>query len=193
MKLIRFTGIFAFVLFFIVAAISISFNPWFNFYHHAFSSLGSSNVNLPWIYNVGMMVIGAFIIIYSLTFLYDSNNKIESAGAALILVTGVFLIMIGIFYDGTRPHNFVSAYFFGQAEVALIVSGIGLVMSNILQERRAGWIIVAFSIGALIVALLFDWPSSAAVEEYGIFTIGIRVILLTRVQLKRLISWNLSS
>lgn len=177
-KTLRLTGIFAFFLFFIVAAVSISFNPWFEFNKNAFSSLGSYGANYLWIYNIGMMAIGALIIAYAITFILDSKNKMETIGGAFIIIAGIFLIFVGIYHDGTKPHNLVSAYFFGQAEAALIVCGIGLILA---EERKVGWIIIAFSIGALLFAILHSWPSAAAVEEYGIFTIGVRIILLSRI------------
>ncbi len=104
----RYAGLAAAILFWIVSGISISYNSWFNFTKDAFSALGDPDAQNPWIYNYGLIIIGAFILIYSFSLINDATNKLEISGGAFTIVSGLFLIMIGVYHSGTEPHNFVS-------------------------------------------------------------------------------------
>jgi hypothetical membrane protein len=54
--LIRYSGIIAVILAWVVIAVSISVNPWFVFTKNAFSDLGGPYATDPWIYNYGLII-----------------------------------------------------------------------------------------------------------------------------------------
>ncbi len=80
---------------------------------------------------------------------------------------------------GTRPHTFVSTWFFIQADLALIAIGMEL------WGFLAGRLIVALSVLAFPLALLvgatLGWPSTAILETYGILIIDAGVLLATSI------------
>jgi len=182
MKSLRYFGIFAAFLFFIIASISIAYNPWFKLLTHAFSHLGSYSANKMWIYNYGMMLLGLMLGLYGISFIIDSINKIETVAGAYITISGIFLALIGIYHMGTSPHNTVSYYFFMQSELAMIVAGIGLVITEYKRRGIALLVMCAFS---LFLEFQKIWPSVALLEAFAILTLMVRVSLLTSIQLER--------
>lgn len=175
----RFTGLIAAILAWIVIAVSISQNPWFNIFEHALSDLGDlAKANKPWIYNVGLIIVGIITCIYSLYLTYASSSKVHTFASALIFVAGIFLALIGIFPSGTKPHTFVSTWFFIQMWLALVISLIGMVL-----DRRTVYSVVLglISIIGPLGALSFKWPSIALLEVYGIILIDIYLIVLLSV------------
>ena len=99
------------------------------------------------------------------------------------MLAGVFLALIGVYYGGTRPHVFVSTWFFVQMDLALIPLTLSL-------WRRRGWArgaylfavsILAWPVYALVEALV-GWPSVAAGEAYGIVVIDVAVVGLSYYQ-----------
>lgn len=185
MKLLRFLGISVSVLFCIIVLVSAYFNPWFVFTERSFSSLGSVSEHgalYPWIYNIGMMALGAFVCAYAVSFVYDSVNKFETVGGAAIMVAGVFLALVGIHPMGTPHHGIMSTQFFYGTEILLLICGISLFLNS---HWRTGVIIVGIELPAVLVALYVNWPSVAVEEAYAIAVITFRVALLTRVQIMR--------
>lgn len=182
-KVFRFAGLVAAILFYVVSLLSIHYNSWFIFTEHAFSDLGGPEAQKPGIYNWGMISLGVLILIYSLTLIQDATNKAETVGGAFTFIAGIFLALIGIYSSGTQPHNFVSSWFFTQAELAILAWGIGLLLN---EWKRFGKIILAMGILGPIGAAVIQWPSVAAIEAYGIVIIDIWVILLLKIQTTRL-------
>lgn len=174
----RYCGLAAAVVAWAVFAYTISVNPWFVFTEHAFSDLGGPMASQPGVYNAGMMASGALMILYSLRCLEDSCNKPETVGGAFLAIAGVFLILIGVYPSGTRPHVFVSLWFFTQADLAIMAWGVGLLGRG---ERRLGAYVSALGFVSPVVASLVPWPSTAAVEAFGIIIMNVWVVLMQRV------------
>lgn len=181
-------GIVDVVLAWIIIFISIAVNPWWisHYTTGAFSDLGSSSSNMPWIYNYGLIIVGTIIIFYSLALINYSLNKIEVTGSAFFLIAGIFLILIGVFPAGTRPHVFVSTYFFIQSDLSLITWGIGICLSKI---KRYGSIFIILGIIAPIIAYVLPL-SAAEAETIGILALDIWTILMY-LALKNRLKWPL--
>ena len=175
-EFVRYSGIMAAVLAWVVIAISISVNPWFVFTKNAFSDLGGPHAVDPWIYNYGLIITSVFVDLYSINLLLNSRNRIESFALAFVLVAGLFLALIGIYHAGTRPHVFVSTWFFVQMDMALIAWGIGSLMGS---NRGLGLFSLLLGVLAPIPALLIPWPSAATEEAYGILVIDAWVLVMT--------------
>jgi len=171
-------GIFAVVLAWIVIAASWILNPWFHFLKNAFSDLGvPSNTRYWWVYDYGLIIVGIIIILYGfLTYLW-AVNKLEAVAAGYLVIAGIFLALIGIFPGGTRPHVFVSSWFFIQMDLAIILLSFSLWYS---RKWRTGLYLLALSLLAwpifIVVELTVGWPSVAAGETYGIIIIDIVII-----------------
>lgn len=159
--------------------VSIYLNPWFVFMEHAFSDLGGILSRIPWVFNYGMMFTGVLIMGYGFYLVSQSMNKIATVGSAFTIISGLFLMLIGVYPTGTYPHYFVSVYFFTQTDIAIGTWGLGLLRG---ENRDIGRTLVGLSIVGPIVAALIDWPSTAVVEAYGILIMNIWVVLMTRLR-----------
>ncbi len=147
----------------------IFLNPWFVFTRDAFSDLGSSSANMPWLYNYGMISIGILIILYSSYLVYVSRNKLMVVGSSFGIVSGIFLMFVGLFPAGTRPHVFVSTWFFVQFDMCIIVWSLGAYLN------RGGSMLplssLILGIVSIPIGFLVPWPSAATVEAYGVLVI----------------------
>ncbi len=153
-------------------------SSWFVFTRDAFSDFGGANSCCPELYNYGLIIVGAMIILFSLGCMSCTLNNIELIGWSYMVLAGVFLALIGIYPSGTRPHVFVSTWFFIQSDISLII-----VLSGIYRKikdnlvRSALWAsILAFPV-AFLIEILVGWPSAAVIETYGILIIDYAVII----------------
>jgi hypothetical membrane protein len=174
----RYCGVAAALLAWAIFAYTISINPWFVFTEDAFSDLGGPLAVDPGVYNVGMMTLGALIVLYSLRCLDDSVNKLETVGGAFLAIAGVFLVFIGVYPSGTGPHGFVSYWFFTQTDLAIAAWGLGLLGRG---EKDLGAVVTALGFLGPVVAFLVPWPSTAAAEAFGVVVMNVWVVLMQRV------------
>lgn len=161
----------------IVILLSIQQNPWFEFTENAFSDLGGPMASNAWLFNYGLMITGLLIIFYGVYLVHLSLNKLTNVGAAFLMITGIFLSLIGLFPSGTRPHYFVSLGFFTLADLSIIAWGAGFVGG---ERDRLGKLFIGMGITGPLLAYIVPWPSIAAVEAFGIIIMNIWVILMFR-------------
>ncbi len=164
-------GILAFILTVIASA---SVNPWFDLFSNAFSDLGSSNANSPWIYNYGLIITAIFVMLYSVYITLYSQSKLETIGGAFFFIAGVFLFLIGIFPAGTRPHVFVSTYFFVQSDFSIFAWALGILKRN----KGYGLFSLIISIIGPVLGFTINWPSVAIQEAFGISLIAVWALLV---------------
>ncbi len=180
MKYIYITGGITLILIWIVIIISAAFNPWFRVTGNALSDLGGGNMILnghpapayPYIYNVGLIIEAIFIAILASLFLSKSRNKIENAGISFFMISALFLALIGIYHEGTYPHDFVSIWFFILASISYITIGISL----IINKMKYGIPITLSIIFSWILYAMIPWQSVAEDEIFGIAVIELVVI-----------------
>jgi len=149
-------------------------NPWFDPLRGAFSDLGGPRSSYPWVFNGGLVVSALILAAFSLALIFLSQNKAEGVGGSFMLVASMFLAMIGIFHEGTYPHDFVSLWFFVQADMAIAALGLG----RLPVARKTGAFLTAWSFAGAAVAMAIRWPSTAALEAFGISAIDLAVIVL---------------
>ncbi len=178
-KYLRHTGLLGFLGGWLIIFLAISRNSWFVFTENAFSDLGNPAANDPWIFNYGMMLNGLLVLLYGLYLVYVSFNKRGSVGGAFMMITGVFLILIGCFPEGTRHHTFVSYWFFIQGDLSILVWGLALIQER--RWRRESWVFLLLSTLGPLGAVLIPWPSIAAVETYGILLMNTWVIIMRHI------------
>jgi len=185
MKILRFIGVSIPLLFLLLVLVCSCYNPWFNFLDNSFSSLGSVSehgATKPWIYNIGMVVLGAMACAYAVSFIHDSINKIETVAGVFLMSVGLFLALVGIHPMGTPHHGVMSTKYFYGAEITMLVCGTSLFLS---EHWKTGLIIVGIELPAVLIALYVNWPSVAVEEAYAITVLEFRLVLLTRVQMLR--------
>jgi len=173
----RFFGVITLIVYWTFTIISISQNPWFSVMHNALSDLGANNANAPWLYNYGLIFSFPLLFIFSIYLIAIANNKLQIIGGSFITISSIFLAFIGIFHSGTKPHIFVSTYFFLQFFFGMLIFGIATTRIRIAS-------IILFTL-ALIGAFL-PWPSVATIEIYEISIIGTFVILITLLNPEKL-------
>jgi len=161
--------------------IAIHFNPWFSVTKNALSDLGGGNmINnnhpaplYPYIYNYGMIITGFFLFLFSSMVIMNSKNKIEITGSSFFMISGLFLALIGIYHEGTYPHDFVSIWFFILASISYFAIGISLIINKFFK----GYIIIIILILSWILYSIIPWQSVAEDEIFGIIVIDIIVII----------------
>ena len=160
----------------IVILVSIRLNPWFIITEHAFSDLGGRLASNPWVFNKGMIFIGIMIIVYGYNLTKLSLNRMSKLGSLFTILTGLALLLIGIYPSGTSPHYLVSIWFFAQGDLSIGAWGLGL-----WDERKyMAWVFLTLSILGPIGAIIVNWPSIAIVEAYGILLMNIWTVLMSR-------------
>jgi hypothetical membrane protein len=180
MKYIYITGGITLILIWVVIIISAAFNPWFSVTGNALSDLGGGNMVLnghpapayPSIYNVGLIIEGIFIAMLASLFLSKSKHKVENAGISFFIISALFLALIGIYHEGTYPHDFVSISFFILASISYITVG----MSLTINKMKYGIPITLSIIISWILYAIIPWQSVTEDEIFGIAVIELVVI-----------------
>lgn len=168
-------GIFSMLSALVWISTAIAINPSFDFYTGALSQLGSPGAYMPWVYNVGLMFTSILLFIFAISLLLYSKNRIESSGSSFLMISALFLALIGIYHGGTYPHDFVSLWFFVLADISILTWGLGLFMESI----RWGIYTVMIAIIASSLGFILKWPSSAELETFGTAAISLWAILTT--------------
>jgi hypothetical membrane protein len=168
----RFSGVAASAVFWIFTLISINLNPWFDFYRDAFSDLGGSRANNPWIYNAGLVVSSIFIELLSIHMISSSRSKLGVVAGSYFSIAGIFLAMIAIFPSGTRPHVFISTWFFIQAFLGAFLYGAAM-----FREDRSLSIAVFATFVIALAGSITRWPSAASLEAFEIVLLTFFAVL----------------
>lgn len=164
----------------IVIGLSWSSNSsWFVFTRDAFSDLGGPSSCSPHLYNYGLMLTGLLLALYGVAVAGLAPGRLEVSGGAYTVLAGVFLGLIGVYPSGTRPHVFVSTWFFIQMDAALVLTLLGAWR----RKRSMGSLVgLALSISAFPVAGVVEaaggWPSAAVLEAYGIILVDAAALLV---------------
>jgi hypothetical membrane protein len=171
----KYFGLLAAASAWIVILVSVLVNPWFNFFSNAFSDLGGPKAADPWLYNDGLVAVAVLVLIYCTHLVSASKNKLETMGSAFAVVAAIFLVMIGIYHEGTYPHVFVSTWFFIQFGIAITAWGIGLLKRGWARLGAANLILISISAA---VSVVVKWPSTATLEAWGIVSIDAWTMLM---------------
>jgi len=148
---------------------------WFVFVRDAYSDFGGPESCCPGLYNYGLMLVGALVVVFGACTYLCAPGRLGAAGGAYFALAGVFLALIGVFPSGTRPHTFVSTWFFVQADMGLVLLLASMRRGGGLTRLALLASILAFPVAG-IVEVAVGWPSAAVVETYGIIIIDIGAI-----------------
>jgi len=154
-------GYAAAIIYWAFTSASIYLNPWFSLYTHALSDLAGPRANAPWVYNLGLVLSGLAAFLYALAIILGSGGRLEVVGGAYWSIAALFLALIGVFPAGTRPHVFVSTYFFFQAFLAILI----LALAHIKRRKRVAYTLASLYLLGLL-GLALPWPSVALAETY---------------------------
>jgi len=171
---LRWSGFVGGLVYWLFVGWSISQNTWFSFWKNALSDLGGSEANSPWIYNLGLIITSIFMFVFSVYLIFNARNKCQVIGGAYLSVSAIFLAFIGIFHEGTKPHVFVSTYFFIQFFIGALIHGLG----SRDRIRVASMILFALA----VVGSFLHWPSTATLETYEIILVMAFTLILAMEQ-----------
>lgn len=157
---------------------------------------------LYWIYNdVVIFPTAILLMLFAAAMVSYSRNKIQSTGSAFFLVAGIFLFLVGVYHgettetvnnaiifcnpgcSGSPPypsayHDFVSDWFFYQADFSIFIWGFG-----VLAERRKrltlGFLGLAILTPIFVALTVHPWHLSVAeVEAIAIIAIDLTAIMM---------------
>ncbi|WP_276929967.1 DUF998 domain-containing protein [Ferroplasma acidiphilum] len=120
------------------------------------------------------MVTGLLIALFAIAAIANSRNSVENTGSAFFIIAGLFLALIGIYHEGTYPHDFVSIWFFIIASIAYATIGISLLFTKF---RRVGIAILIILPVSWVLFIEIPWQSVAEDEIFGVIVIDIMVLL----------------
>ena len=158
------------LIYWLFVAWSVTQNPWFSFWRNALSDLGGANANSPWIYNAGLVVTSFFVLTFAVYLVLTALNKPQTVGGSYVSVSAIFLALIGVFHEGTRPHGFVSTYFFVQFFMGALIYGLG----SGRKVKVASLVLFALA----VIGAFFKWPSTALLETYEIILVMTFTLLI---------------
>ncbi len=183
-----FLGLFAVAYFWLAVSIDAYLNSsWWRFTGSSFSALGDPGPNssgaaagLYWFYNdIVIFPTAALILLFSAALILVARNKIQETGGSFLMVSGIFLALVGVYHGGppTPPpvHDFVSNWFFVQAALGIFIWGLGFLWQG---DRILGWSNVALVIGAIVIGVNIKFGSVAETEAFAITVIDAWVIWL---------------
>ncbi len=151
---------------------------WFVFTRDAYSDLGGPGACCPLVYNLGLILVGMLLVGFGICVAMAAERRVGVAGGSYLALAGVFLALIGVFPSGTRPHTFVSTWFFVQADIALIASLAEAAWRKCKMSKPTLLLaVLAFPIAGSVEAVV-GWPSAAVLETYGIIVIDLGVLVL---------------
>lgn len=160
--------------------LSIMLNPWFSITHNALSDLGGGGpLNghpypaYPSVYNFGLIITAIIIVAFSILVISQARNKVEIVGGSFFIISGLFLALIGIYHEGTYPHEFVSLWFFVLSSISYLTIGASLIP----VKRPYGLAIILLIIFGWIAFVLVPWQSAAEDEVFGILIVDACVVL----------------
>jgi len=152
-------GVIAILIGWTAIIISMVQHPWFSIYRNALSDLGAIGIPSNSTFNVGLMMASLFALAYGCNLMLRLRRPLGLIGGALFFLTSIFLMLVALFPEGTKPHYMVSVMFF----LLLIVSMMLLSIMVITLNRSWGLMHLVLSLLALIFAFL-PWPSIGMLE-----------------------------
>ncbi len=147
---------------------SISLNRWFTPLEFTFSKLGNPKLAVkPWIFQTGLVIGGIFMVLFAIHLVRVSSGKIDVMGGAYVLISGVFMALIGPIHDGLKPHDTLAFLTFWIFFIGMALFGIG---------KRSGLVTLPVLLGAIVGQLLPVWPHLGTLELYGLILVLMDVI-----------------
>ncbi|MCD6449829.1 MAG: DUF998 domain-containing protein [Thermotogaceae bacterium] len=173
MKVWKYLGLISMSIFWIFTFISIHLNPWFDISRCTFSKLGKIGLaNYPWVFSAGTMIGGIFMICYGIEIIRNTTRKLQTVGGSYVLLSGVFMMLVGLFPDGTKPHDFIALSTFLLFYTGIMLFGVGNSKKSLKLSTTLVFIM------ALAGLLCPCWASLGYLEIYGLILVIFDIILL---------------
>ena len=160
--------------------VSESFQPDYNSSLHYVSSLGVGTTALT--YNTSIILYGLSLVISSIILYKTLNKKLLTS---LLLVTGLFIIGVGVFPENSRPmHGYVTAFAFIFAVLIPITSFKALIPPFSYLSVIIG--LICFGM------LIFFFPYLGLPADSTIMILGLAKGTMERLIIYTLLVWMVS-
>ena len=160
--------------------VSESFQTGYNSALHYVSSLGVGTTALT--YNVSIILFGLSLVISSVLFYKTLNAKIFTL---FLLITGLFIIGVGLFPENTRPmHGYVTGFAFIFAVILPIISFKAL-------NPPFSYLSIIIGLISLVMLIIF-FPYLGLPAESTILILGLAKGTMERLVIYPLLIWMLS-
>lgn len=157
-----------------------SYQPGYNSSLHYVSSLGSGTTSI--IYNISIILFGISIIFSSNILFKYFDFKIFNLS---LLLTGVFIIGVGIFNEDIRPfHGYMTAF-------AFLFAVVSAILSFKVLNSPISYLSIVLGIISLVLLIVF-FPYVGLPAESTITFLGLGKGTLERILIYTLMFWMLS-
>jgi hypothetical membrane protein len=164
------SGILSPIIAFLLISIAILIHPWFSFNKNALSDLGALHTQNNWVFNSALILGGILAMIFSWSIQGRGENAVENAGYVVFFVASFFMMLIGLFPEGTTIHWTVSVMFFLLSAIAIFTVGLGFILSKRYVE---GIFVIGLVMFALSLSFGIRWGGIAIPETIGAVSIAI--------------------
>ena len=160
--------------------VSESFQPDYNSSLHYVSSLGVGTTALT--YNTSIILYGLSLVISSIILYKTLNKKLLTS---LLLVTGLFIIGVGVFPENSRPmHGYVTAFAFIFAVLLPICSFKAL-------NHPFSYLSIILGLICLVMLIIF-FPYLGLPADSTIMILGLAKGTMERLIIYTLLVWMVS-
>jgi hypothetical membrane protein len=178
MKKVRFLGwlgFFAPIMGFTFIFLAIQTAPWFSWTENALSDLGVEGVTAM-IFNYGLMTTAVIIVLFSIGLQwFTEGDLVGRIGSSLLLLTAMFLFLIGVFPETAgRIHFYFSVAFFITLSVTIMVLSI-----YILRQRMKWEGVTMLAMGFVSVLIwTLGWDGVAIPEAISALMMAVTSVIL---------------
>lgn len=137
---------------------------WWRITENAISDLGRVGLPSNWVLNVSLITTAALAIYYAIGLFTLLRNDVEKAGIAIFILGLAFLALIGLFPEGTSPHFTVSWGFFVITSIGLLVTGLGMGLSE--RKGLTAFTVIIFVLGWALGLWAKEHYHGVAVAEF---------------------------
>jgi len=147
-------GLGGLIVFLVMYSIAMSLDNDYTFFENYLSDLGVGPG--AWAFNSGVIIAGAMVATFSVFGLARviGEGRLEKAAIALLALSGVLLMGVGVFTEDYDPHHYIfSVSYFLTFLVTLVVFSISLYKTRALG--RIGFLVSACAcfVGALLLPM----------------------------------------
>jgi len=135
----------ALVVIYVSIAVAILINDWFSWKKNALSDLGGPYSENPYVFNIGLILGGLLAIPFPAFLSEHFRSPVSRLGSLLASLGLFFLVLIGLFPEGTRLHYPSSWAFFMTMFLSILVMGFGLLLEKRIGEGFFGILLAIFS------------------------------------------------
>ncbi len=120
-----YSGLISVLIFSVFLVVSIYLHKNFSLIKNSLSDLGKLGVKYAYVFNAGLIISGILFFLFSISLiLFCVSRPIKYSAGVFLLISSIFLILIGLAPKGTPFHNPFAVIYYNLAMVGIFVYGI---------------------------------------------------------------------